>query len=371
MTYLDYNATTPVLPEVVEAMLPYFSENWGNPSSPHAAGKDARSAVERARSQVAALLGVTPGEIIFTSGATESNQTILRAFAADGLPVIFSTVEHQSVLSALTDNDGIAAETVDVDTTGQVDVPAINERTGRGGSGLLALIWANNETGIVSPVREASLCAKEHGWNVHLDGAQIAGKLPIDAASTEADYVALSAHKIYGPKGIGALYVRQGSPFRCLLHGTQESGRRGGTESVPLIVGFGEAARLARRDLDERCRTVRELRDRLESEILRMLEGASVNGQGVDRLPNTASVRITGVDADVLVSLLSERDICISSGSACKSSAPTPSHVLLAMGHSYEDAGATIRISLSHLNSEKDVAVLLAALQEAVPMLRA
>lgn len=369
--YLDYNATTPVILEVQEAMLPHFGNSCGNASSAHAMGRKSREAVENARSYVASLIGATPNEIVFTSGATESNQAVLRTFMAAGQSTVCSAVEHQSVVSVIESQAGVQdGNLIPVDVDGQLDctrlATEIQERT----PGLLSLIWANNETGVLSPVTRASVIAKERGWRVHLDGAQMCGKLPVDITCIDVDYLSVSAHKIYGPQGVGALYVREDAPFAPLLTGTQERGLRGGTEPVPLIVGFGEAARLAGLHIEDRQAKVGRLRKRLESDLRATSEDIVVNGMNVERLPNTTSVTFPGIDGEVLSSLLSEREIYVSTGSACKSSAPTPSHVLLAMGRSYEDAGSTLRISLSHLNEEEDVEELIFALSDLLAVLR-
>jgi len=351
MVYFDYNATTPVLAEVRDAMLPYLSDRWGNASSAHVAGRRSRDAIEEARGHIASLICASRDEIVFTSGATESNQTALRTFLDAGSPVVCSAVEHPSVLS-LVDTDGNGGEValVPVDADGQLVCSELQTRIDQAEQpGLVSLIWANNETGILSPVDCGAEIAKTSGWRVHLDGAQMVGKLPVDVSHVNADYLSLSAHKMYGPPGVGALYVRSGSPHTALIQGLQEKGRRGGTEPVALIVGFGEAARLASLQMADRYKDVLRLRDLLEAGLGKSLSNAIVNGQKNKRLPNTTSVTLAGVDGEVLVSLLSERGFCVSTSSACKSSVPTPSHVLLAMGRSYEDAGATLRISLSHL----------------------
>ncbi len=372
MTYLDYNATTCPLAAVREAMQSCLSNCWGNASSAHSVGQRSRELVENAREHVAALIGASPGEIVFTSGATESNQTVLRTFLDAGLSVATSAVEHQSVLSVLEERSGGQERAlISVGSEGTVDCTELLTRMGTTEQpGLVSLIWANNETGILSPVERVAEIVSQAEWRLHLDGAQMVGKLPVDVSALNVDYLSLSAHKIYGPQGIGALYVRNGAPYAPLLSGTQERGRRGGTEPVALVAGFGEAAKLAAQQMAEREAGVRELRDHLEAELLGQFDGAVINGAAVERLPNTSSVTFPGVDAEVLTALLSDREIYVSTGSACKSSAPTPSHVLLAMGLAYSDAAATLRISLSHLNTDKDISAVLQGLQEAVPMLR-
>jgi len=372
MVYLDYNATTPVLPEVRDAMLPYLGDRWGNASSAHVAGKRSRDAIEEARSHIASLICSSPDEIVFTSGATESNQTVLRTFLDAGLPVVCTAVAHPSVLGLVdAEHNGGGEAVIPVDGEGQLVCSELDAMIGQAEQpGLVSLIWANNETGILSPVDGGAECAAAKGWRVHLDGAQMVGKLPVDMSSMTVDYVSASGHKMYGPPGIGALYIREGSPHTPLIQGLQEKGRRGGTESVALVVGFGEAARLARLQMTDRQRNVFRLRESLEAGLQKSVSDAVVNGKEGDRLPNTTSVTLPGVDGEVVASLLSERGFCVSTGSACKSSAPTPSHVLLAMGRTYEDAGSTLRISLSHLTGEEDVTAFLAALTELVAAFR-
>lgn len=372
MVYLDYNATTPILSEVRDAMLPYLSGIWGNASSSHVAGRRSREVIEEARGNIASLIGATPDEIIFTSGATESNQTALHAFLDRGLQLVCTSVEHPSVLD-LVDTGYCSGVTtvVPVDFYGQLIFSELESAISQlEKTGLVSLIWANNETGIIAPVDRAAALAKEKGWNVHLDGAQIVGRLPVDVSNLNIDYLSLSSHKMYGPAGIGALYIRSGSPYRAMIQGVQEKERRGGTEPTALIVGFGEAARLAAKDMEERKKSVFAMREKLEAGLEHSIPDRIVNGQRIDRIPNTTSVTIPGVDGEVLASLLSERGFCISTSSACKSSAPTPSHVLLAMGHSYENAGSTLRISLSHLTSQHEVSSFLENLTELVAVFR-
>ena len=369
MVYLDHNATTPLLPEACDAMLPFMLHHWGNASSPHAFADEPRKAVAEARASVAELIGARPSEVVFTSGATESNQAVLDSFLGQGKSVIGSSVEHSSILTMLR-SPGLAspAPLVPVSAQGAIDLQELQRILEDSCPALISAIWVNNETGIISPVEDVVEQSHRAGAMVHLDAAQAAGKIPVDVENVRADYVSLSAHKVHGPKGIGALFVREGAEFRPLLHGAQERGRRGGTEAVPLIVGFGMAARAAREKLEERQTTTLRLRDSFESRLLASFPEAVVNGRGAPRVTNTSSVTFPGTDGEILVALLSQRGVYVSNGSACKASSPTPSHVLLAMGRSYEDSGATVRFSFSSLNTNEDIDTALAALSEVVPL---
>lgn len=368
MIYFDFNSTTPVLPEVLEEIIPFFTDSFGNASSAHKMGKAAQKAIENAREQVASLIGAEPNEIIFTSGATESNQTILRMFECDKeSSLLISSVEHPSILKIIEKWSKNRFHLIPVNTSGIVSIEKIQESSAKG---LCSVIWGNNETGVISPIDEISEWAKEHNLFFHTDAVQAVGKIPVNVKDFPIDYLSLSSHKIYGPKGIGALYIREGAPFKPLIIGSQENSLRGGTENVPLIVGFGKAAELAQKDLTVRSKRVKELRDKLEHGVLREIEDTSVNGGDVERLPNTTNIHFSGVDGDTLVSLLSQKNIAISTSSACNSSAITPSHVLLAMGKSYEEAGEAVRFSLSHLTSESDLEKVIETLKESVHLLR-
>jgi len=352
MIYLDNNATTPVLQEVLEAMLPFFCTMYGNPSSAHKMGKQAKRAVENARKQVASLIDADPREIFFTSGATESNQAVLRSFMnINDMMVLTSTVEHSSIYKAAEEWFPGNLVKFPVDSRGIIQI----DKKRMGGSGLCTLVWANNETGVISPIPEVLSWAKNAGLLFHTDAVQACGKINVSVKECPVDYMSISAHKIFGPKGIGALYIKDALPFQPLLIGSQENHLRGGTEAVPLIVGFGKAAELAKLKLLSHAEKTRELRNYLENTILMEIPGATINGSGAERLPNTTNIRFPGIDGDALMTILSQQNIAVSTSSACLSSAIVPSHVLLAMGCSYEEAEQSIRFSLSHFNTMREM----------------
>ena len=361
MVYLDYNATTPVLPEVFEVMKPFFCEHWANPSSPYLFAKESSDAIEEARQHVAQLIGAQPEEIFFTSCATESNQTILHGTAGK---VATSAVEHSSILEFLK-NRGDALF-IPVNSEGLLDLERLDSDLSKGQVALASFIWANNETGVISPIQEIAAICDKHGVSLHSDAVQAAGKVVIDVAHTTVNYLSLNAHKIYGPKGVGAVYIRKGSPYKPLLIGSQERTRRGGTEAVPLIVGFGKAAEMARTDLDKRSHLSSQIRDKLEQAVLKNIPGAYINGSRDNRLPNTLNIGFPSIDSDMIVQLLGKRGIMVSNGSACKSQAITPSHVLIAMGKSHEAASEALRFSVSHLTKETEIDTAVSTLKELV-----
>lgn len=365
MVYVDFNATTPVLPEVLDTMHPFFFGQWANPSSPYPFAREAADSIEKARVQVAMLIGAQPEEILFTSCATESNQTVLYGGAGT---IATSTVEHSSINEFLKGRDDVLF--IPVDSKGLLDLNKLDSVLSEKQVGLVSVIWANNETGVISPIHEIAELCKKHSVLFHSDAVQAAGKINIDVDAMGVDFLSLSAHKIYGPKGIGALYIRDGSPFKPLLVGAQENGRRGGTESVPLIVGFSKAAELATTELVQRASQTAQVRDLLEQNILKNCPDSTVNGSTEHRLPNTTNIHFPGVDSDMLVQLLGKQGVMVSSGSACKSSAITPSHVLQAMGQPYEKAGEAIRFSVSHLTTEQEINGVLEILIPTVASLR-
>ncbi|NOU36256.1 MAG: cysteine desulfurase [Kiritimatiellaceae bacterium] len=365
MIYLDYNATGPMLPEVLNAMCPFFCEQWANPSSPYAFAKQASDAIEIARSHVASLIGAKPNEIVFSSCATESNQTVLHGVRGK---VATSTVEHSSIIDFLKERDNTCF--VPVDGAGRLDLEALDFSLTQQQIELVSVIWANNEVGVISPIEQTAKICKKHGVLFHSDAVQAAGKIEVDVKTNEVDYLSLSAHKIFGPKGIGALYVRDGAPYRPLLVGRQEKGRRGGTEAVPLIVGFGKAAELAKKDLSARMGHTKKMRDMLENSILQQIPEAYINGDKTCRLPNTTNIGFKGIDSDTFIQFLSTQGIMAANGSACKSSAITPSHVLTAMGRTHEESNEAIRFSLSHLTQENDICSAVSILKTLAESLR-
>lgn len=361
--YLDCNATTPCDPRVVQAMLPYFGEVFANPANGlHPLGRQASRAVEAARERVAALIGADAGEIVFTSGATESNHlAILGAAAyapATRRKVITCAVEHKAVLlpfKRLADQ-GFEVVILPVDENGCVSLAEL-DRCLDTRTLLVSIQTANNEIGALQPIGEIAMRARRVGALCHTDAAQAVGRIPCDVRSWDVDLLSMSAHKLYGPKGIGALYVRGGAralPLRPLLEGGgQERGLRAGTLNVPAIVGFGEACRIAHESLLVELARIQSLRDRFECALLDHLPGLRINARGALRLPNTSSLTIPGIDADAL--LLNLPEVMMGVGAACASGAIEPSHVLLAIGHSRDEANSTIRAGMGRFNTELEI----------------
>ncbi|WP_370308797.1 cysteine desulfurase family protein [Sinimarinibacterium flocculans] len=355
--YLDHNATTRVDPRVLEAMLPYLYGPYGNASSLHRFGRAARDAVERARVQIASLVGAQPGEVVWTSGGTESNNLAIKGVAAlHPGRVLYGATEHPAVMEAAEAlGDQRTVEAVAVDGQGLVDWPAFARQLERGPVALVALMRANNETGVIQDVARAAPMVRAAGARLHVDAVQAAGKMALDFEALGADLMSLSSHKLYGPKGIGALVRRAGVDLWPLHHGgPQEKGLRGGTENVAAIVGFGEAAELAEREWQARAGHVGVLRERLEA-ALRELPGVVIFGAQVERLPNTVQFALPGYDGEALLMQLDRKGFAVSSGSACASGKGEPSHVLLAMGLSREIARGAIRVSLGVASTAEEV----------------
>jgi cysteine desulfurase len=353
--YLDHNATTPLRDEVVEAMARVLRDCFGNPSSVHAEGEAARAVLDEAREQVAALLGAAPGEVIFTAGATEANNTalfgVLRARGRGARRrVVASNAEHPSVeapLQAL-EREGWQVTRLPVDAEGRLDTAQVEAALGPE-TALLSVLWANNETGVLQPLREIAEAARARGIPVHADATQAVGKLPVDLRELPLDLLSLSAHKLNGPKGVGALVVRGGLAFEPLLRGgPQERRQRGGTENVAGIAGLGLACKLAARELPERQRACASLRDRLWRGIRARIPGVARNGSGEHVLCNTLNVAFEGAAGEMLVQALDLEGVAASTGAACASGSIEPSHVLLAMGLSREGARGSLRFSLGH-----------------------
>lgn len=371
VVYLDNNATTRCDERVVAAMAPYFTQLYGNPSSLHQFGAGVAAKVEEARSQVAAAIGARDSEIVFTSGGTESDNAALRGVLAARPAkrhVVISAVEHSAILEEAErlESEGVAVTRIGVDAAGRLDLPALGEAL-RPDTALVSIMLANNETGVIHPLAEVCALAKSRGVLVHTDGVQALGKIAVDVKALGVDLLSLSAHKIHGPKGAGALFIRRGAPFRPLLvGGPQERNRRGGTHNVPGIIGLGAAcALLAQLDPAELAR-VAALRDRLESKLTACFDAAHVIAAGAPRLPNTSCVCFAGVEAEALLVLLSQAGICASSGSACSSGSLEPSHVLKAMGLDPHVAQGQIRFSLSRFNSDADLERLFEVLPAAL-----
>jgi cysteine desulfurase len=375
--YLDHNATTPVASEVFEAMKPYLAEEFGNASSIHSWGQYAKAAVEEARESVARLLGAQPGEIVFTSGGTESdNMAIFGAVEAartSGIKhVVTTAIEHHAVLYAARalEGQGLSVTYVPVGASGVVD-PQDIKRALTPQTVLISMMHANNELGTIQPVEEIAALARESGITFHTDAVQSIGKIPVDAGSLGVRLLSLSAHKFYGPKGVGALYVRRGTPLRPLMFGGHhERDRRPGTENVPAIVGLGKGAELAREHSGEESVHVGKLRDRLEEGLLHTVPDIHVNGDRHRRLPSTTSLSFQAIDGEGFVIALDLRGIACSTGAACSSGSLEPSHVLSAIGKNREQARSTVRFSLGSMNSSDDVDYALEVIPQVVRRLR-
>jgi cysteine desulfurase len=376
--YLDHNATTPLAPEVLEAMRPYFTEEFGNASSIHAWGQRAKAAVEEARECVAQLLSVPPGEVVFTSGGTESdNMAIIGAVEAarshgGTKHVVTTSIEHHAVLYAMRalEQRGVHVTYVPVGASGVVEPDDI-ERALTPETVLISVMHANNELGTIQPIEEIAAIAHERGIIFHTDAVQSVGKMPVNVQAQSVRLLSLSAHKFSGPKGVGALYVRKGTPLRPLMYGGHhERDRRPGTENVPGIVGLGRAAELAGQHLDGETIRVRKLRDRLEHELLQMLPDIEVNGDPNRRLPTTTSISVEGIDGEAFVIALDLRGIACSTGAACSSGSLEPSHVLSAIGKNREQARSTVRFSLGTTNTSEDIDYALDVIPQVVKRLR-
>lgn len=356
--YLDNNATTPLLPEVLEAMLPYFGERFGNASSIHHHGQETRAAVERARELVAGLLGCRSSEIVFTSGGTEGDNLAIFGLAKRGDHVITSTIEHHAVMNACKRLEEIGCEVsyVTVDGRGLID-PDNVRRALRPNTKLITVMMANNETGVLQPVEEIGRIAAEADVYFHTDAVQAAGKVPIDVKKIGCDVLAISGHKMHAQQGVGALYVRKGTLLQPMIYGGRhERSRRAGTENVPGIVGLGKAAELAAAAFARgEDAAMAKLRDHLEKSVLAEIEAAGVNGAGTPRVPNTTNIHFDYVEGEALVIALDLKGLAVSTGAACSSGALEPSHVLTAMGLSPERARASLRFSLGKQNTAEDV----------------
>ena len=370
MIYLDHNATTPVLPEVFEAMRPYFCEEWGNPSSSYRFGSKLKAVLERAREQVADLIGAHPREVLFTSCATESNNAAIHAALAarpERRHIITSQVEHSSVLNycRVLEREGYRVTYLPVDREGLLALAdldaALDDNTV-----VVSLMWANNETGVLFPVEEIGQRCRARGILFHCDAVQAIGKIPVAMKNLPIDYLSLTGHKLNAPKGVGALYAHRKAPFCPYLHGGhQERGRRGGTEGVPLIVGLGAAAESARHKLSAYDRTVRSLRDALETAFLGSIPGAERNGHPSQRLANTVNLTFPGIESEALLLLLDQAGVCASSGSACLADSPDPSHVIAAM-KAGPAARQSIRFSLAVESTAAEISEALEAVQRCV-----
>ncbi len=375
--YLDNNATTKVAPEVVEAMLPYLSEYYGNPSSMHSFGGDVAAKIKQARENIANLIGAqSPDEIIFTSCGTESDGTAIRA-AIESYPakkhIITSRVEHPAIknLYETLSKKGYRVTFVPVDNQGRLDLDYFYESLSDE-TAIVSLMWANNETGVIFPVEELSHEVKDRGIVFHTDAVQAAGKFPIDVKTTGVDMLSLSGHKFHAPKGIGVLYIRKGTKFSpYMIGGHQEHGRRGGTENVASIIALGKAAEMAIKHLDDNgYERVGRLRDKLETTLLAQIPQSMVNGDREHRLLNTTSIAFEYVEGEAILLMMNEHGICASSGSACTSGSLEPSHVLRAMGVPFTAAHGSIRFSLSRYTTEEEIEVVIEKMPPIIERLR-
>ncbi len=375
MIYLDHNATTPVDPAVLEAMLPHLREQFGNASSLHRLGRQARAAVEQARALVARLLAAKPEEVLFTSGGSESNNMVLQSVLHRGdtkRHIVTSRIEHPSVLETckVLERWGARVTFVPVDRAGRVDPEAVRQLI-TDETALVSLMHANNEVGTVEPIAAVGTLCRERGILFHTDAVQTAGCLPIDVKALAVDLLSLSAHKCYGPKGVGALYIRRDVSLRpLLLGGHQEQGRRAGTEDVAGIVGLGRAAALASAERAAHAAHVAGLRDRLWDGI-RTIDGLTRNGHATETLPGTLSICVYGVDGESLVLALDGEGVCCSTGSACSSGRMVPSHVLLAMGVAPERVAGAVRFSIGSGNTVEEIDRVIALLPVLIKRVRA
>jgi cysteine desulfurase len=371
--YLDNNATTPVLPEVFEAMKPFYLEEFGNASSIHHYGQRARSAVEKARASVAALLNARPAEIVFTSGGTEGDNAAIFGLATKGDHIITSTIEHSAVMNTCKRLEQMGCEVsfVPVNGRGEVDPEDIRKAL-RPNTRLISIMMANNETGVVQPVEEISRIAREADVFFHTDAVQAAGKIPIDVQQIGCDVLTISGHKIHAPQGTGAVYIKRGTLIQPLIYGgSHERQRRAGTENLPGIVGLGKAAELAKKWLEGNGPAeMAAMRDHLQNAVLKAIGEAGINGDGARRVPNTTNLWFDYIEGEALVIALDLKGLAASSGAACSSGAIEPSHVLLAMGLKHERARSSVRVSLGKQTTNEDIEFAIKVLPETVTRLR-
>jgi cysteine desulfurase len=375
--YLDYAATTPTHPEVMKVMLPYFTEAFGNPSSIHSFGQEAKEAIEKARNQVAALIGAKSEEIVFTGSGTEADNFALKGVAlanqGKGNHIIISSIEHHAVLETckFLEKQGFPVTYLPVDGYGMVDPSGVKKAI-TGKTILISVMHANNEVGTVEPIAEIGNIAREAEIYLHTDAVQTAGHIPVDVNKLNVDLLSISAHKLYGPKGIGALYIRKGTKVSSFMHGgDQERGKRASTENVPTIVGFGKAAEIAQREMLEEAQKLTVLRDQLIEGILKSIEHTQLNGHPVIRLPNNVNVSVDYAEGESMLLNLDLAGICASTGSACSSSNLEPSHVLVAMGLPHLQAHGSLRFTSGKWTTEEEINQVLNVLPGIVSKLRA
>jgi cysteine desulfurase len=375
LVYVDNNATTKVDSEVLEEMLPYFSEMYGNPSSMHSFGGEVGRKIREARERVAALINASPEEIVFTSCGTESDNTAIMA-AVTATPfkkhIITTRVEHPAVknMAEYLGKNGYRVTFVPVDGKGRLDLDHLYQSLSDD-TAIVSIMWANNETGVIFPVQEISRVLHERGIPFHTDAVQAAGKVPVDVREIKADMLSLSGHKIHAPKGVGILYVRKGTRFSpYMIGGHQEGGKRGGTENTASIIGMGKACELAGKHIEEESTVVAKLRDRLESEILKSVPNTIVNGDRENRLPGTTNISFEYIEGESILLMLNELGICASSGSACTSGSLEPSHVLRSMGVPYTAAHGSIRFSLCRYNTDAEIDFIIEKIPPIISRLR-
>ncbi len=373
--YVDNNATSRIAPEVLDAMMPYLTERYGNPSSMHSFGGTVGLDIKDARTKVAALIGAAPDEIVFTSCGSESDSTAIWA-ALNSYPnkkhIVTTRVEHPAVknLCETLTKRGYRVTFVRVDGEGRLDIDQLKRHLSND-TALVSVMWANNETGVIFPIREIGELVRDKGIVFHTDAVQVAGKIPVDVKADNVDMLSMSGHKIHAPKGVGVLYVRKGTKFSpFLIGGHQEHGRRGGTENVASIIGLGKACELARNHFTKDMVRVQQLRDKLESVLLEKVPNAFVNGDRKNRLPNTTSIAFEYIEGESILLMLNEYGICASSGSACTSGSLEPSHVLRAMGVPFTAAHGSIRFSLSTYNTEEDIDFIIEKMPPIIERLR-
>jgi cysteine desulfurase len=375
--YLDYAATTPTHPEVVKAMLPYFTEMFGNPSSIYSYGQEAKEAIEAARAQVARLINARTEEIVFTSGGTEADNLALKGMAfaneAKGNHIITSTIEHHAVLESakFLEQRGFRVTYLPVDKYGLVD-PSDVKKAITSKTTLVSVMHANNEVGTIEPIAEIGRITREAGVYFHTDAVQTVGHIPVDVNKLGVDLLAMSAHKLCGPKGVGALFIRKGTKIISLLHGgEQERRRRASTENVPGIIGLGKAAELAQKEMDDEARRLTLLRDKLSKSLLERIEHTQLNGHPTQRLPNNVNISVEYVEGESMCLNLDLEGICASTGSACSSASAEPSHVLLAIGLPPQQAHGSLRFTLGKWTTDEDVERVPDILSRIVSKLRA
>jgi cysteine desulfurase len=373
--YMDNNATTKVDPAVLDEMLPYFSELYGNPSSMHTFGGQVGRKISEARERVAAAFGCTPGEIIFNACGTEGDNTAISSALAsqpEKRHIVTTRVEHPAVLNVVKhlERKGYEATYLGVDEQGRLDMDEVRESI-RTDTALVSVMYANNETGVIFPIQEIAEIAKERGALMHTDAVQVLGKVPFDLKTLPVDFLAVSGHKVHAPKGVGALFVRKGTQFRpFMMGGHQEHGRRAGTENTTGIIGLGKACEIAMGNIAHENSVVKAMRDRLEKGLLAAVPDARVNGTTDARLPNTANISFQYVEGEAILLMMDAFGICASSGSACTSGSLEPSHVLRALGVPFTYAHGSIRFSLSRFNTDAEVDLVLAELPKIIKRLR-